>query len=538
MYRVFYVEDEILERENQRESWIWKTGEFQLCGDAANGKDAWEQLKKLDIDILITDIKMPFMDGIELSRLVTKHMPHIKIIILSGYSEFTYAQQALGIGVAEYIVKPLRSTDLLDTIRNVSKQIDIERSKNQSLTRLQRQADINMAAQIQKLLDDLSLGIFSSASLEERARELNIDLRAKYYISAIIEYAEYKLLFSHDDQLLALDVQKAVRDIVDGDSSIFVFHHELQDIRLIFKDNNTEKLQSRAEITLNKIRAALIRIPSLSKAVISTGQIREGYFGISESFADAKLILSFKYLYSDNDIVVMESSILNDINQKKDIQISLNTEKNLIDNLLKFGTHDEIPGVVDKLTKKMSSLHYSLVFYQYTCMSIIKNLQDFLEKLGVKNIQHVIKIEEDPFSIDIWLKWSHDIASFTRYLEKTLCHIIDIRESQKNYKYNNVILAAKEYIDENYSDPSLNLNDIASYVNISNSYFSTLFSQEMGESYIDYLTHKRIERAKELLKTTSMRLTDIAFEVGYQDSNYFSKIFKKLTNESPRKFRG
>jgi len=537
MYRVFLAEDEILERENYRESWIWKDSEFTLCGDAANGKDAWEQLQSKNIDILVTDIRMPFMDGLELSRLVREHMPEIKIIILSGYSEFKYARQALEIGVTDYIVKPIKSSQLLETMQKVVKQIDAERSIKKDIVRLQKQAELNRPIRINKFLDDLSLGIYSSDLMKKRAKELNLDIDANYYITMVIEFAEQKLLLTHNDHLLTIDVVRILKDIISNDPDVYYFRKDMHSIVVIFKGNESKQLQKKAVHLASRIRHAIIEKTAANKALFSIGGIREGLPGIAESLADAKLILDFKYLFSENDTIIMEQSLLKKINKTNGHDLSLNTETNLIENLLKFGSKDETKLVVDKLVSKLKTLQFSRIYYQYICMGLIKRIEGFLAEIG-EDISCALKTEADnTFCTNQWLKWSNDINLFSAFLTKLLHRVIELREQNKNYKYSNFIAATVKYIDENYVNSALSLNDVASYANISSSYFSTLFSQEMGESFIDYLTRKRISRAKELLKTTSMRLIDIAFEVGYQDSNYFSKIFKKLTGMSPRDYR-
>jgi two-component system response regulator YesN len=403
--------------------------------------------------------------------------------------------------------------------------------------RLQKQAELSRPIRINKFFDDLSLGIFSPDLMKKRAKELELDIVAKHYITMVIEYADQKLLLTHNDQLLAFDVIRIVKDIVSDDPDVYHFRKDMHNVIVINKGDDADRLQKKAVSLANKLRHAILENTSADKALFSIGGVREGFAGIAESLADAKLILDFKYLFSENDTIIMEQSLLKRINKTNGQDLSLNTEINLIENLLKFGSKDEIQLVVDKLASKLKTLQFSRIYYQYICMDLIKRIEIFLTEIGEDSSHVMITQIDNPFCIDQWLKWSSDINIFAEFLTKLLHRVIELREQKKNYKYCNFIVATVKYIDENYSNSALSLNDAASYANISSSYFSTLFSQEMGESFIDYLTRKRISRAKELLKTTSMRLIDIAFEVGYQDSNYFSKIFKKLTGMSPRDYR-
>lgn len=445
MYRVILAEDEILERENYRESWIWKTGEFTLCGDAANGKDAWEQLRSKNIDILVTDIRMPFMDGLELSRLVREHIPEIKIIILSGYSEFKYAQQALGIGVTDYIVKPIKSSQLLETMQKVAKQIDSERSIKKDIVRLQKQAELSGPIRINKFLDDLSLGIFSPELMKKRIKELGLDIDAAYYITMVVEHAEQKLLLTQNDQLLAIDVVRIVNDIVCDDPDVYHFRKDMHSIIIFIKCNDANRLHKKAISLANKLRPAILENTLADKALFSIGGVRKGLPGIAESLADAKLILDFKYLFTDNDTIIMEQSLLEKINETSGQDLSLNTEINLIENLLKFGSINETKLVVDKLASRLKTLQFSRIYYQYICMDLIKRIDNFLIDIGEDRSHILITKNDNPFCLNQWLKWSSDIHVFTDYLTRLLHCVIELREQKKNYKYSNFIAASVKY---------------------------------------------------------------------------------------------
>jgi two-component system response regulator YesN len=531
MYNVLLVEDEILERENSRESWIWNTGEFKLCGDAANGQDAWEKLQQMKIDILITDIKMPFMDGLSLTRLVRQNLPHIRIIILSGYSEFAYAQQALCLGVSEYIVKPVKSAELLESLRRIATQLETEQAKEDDIEKLRTQAVQSKAYQMHKFLEDLSLGIYPQSALKDRADNLGINIKARFYAGAILQYSEQKLIFNEDDHMISLDIQKSLDEIIGKNPNIFSFRHDLKEIYFLFKEDDDVSIKSNIEHLFFSLKEAITRQAIQCVPLLAAGGIRNNISGIAESFADAKMIMSLGYLFTNRDIILADETLFNDLAKSYGNEIFLYTEKNMIENLLKFGNKLDVEPLIRKLLLKMKELRLSFILCQFISMEIINSVRVFLNDLG--DTTETVYIHE----LENCMKWANDLDKFGIYIIKIIQYVIEVRERKKNYKYVNIIAAALKYIDEHYTDANLNLNDVASYINISSSYFSTLFAQEMGESFIEYITRKRIDKAKELLTTSCMRLTDIAYEVGYQDSNYFSKIFKKITNDSPKNFR-
>ena len=157
-YNVYLVEDEYMLREYVKSNAIWKDGPYTLCGDASNGEDAWEDIQATNVDILVTDIKMPFMDGLELSRLVRANRPEIKIIILSGYDDFAYAKQALSLGATEYLLKPLKPDDLRKTLDRAARMIDEERRQQQSISELQKMADESLELNRHRFLSQLCSG--------------------------------------------------------------------------------------------------------------------------------------------------------------------------------------------------------------------------------------------------------------------------------------------------------------------------------------------------------------------------------------------
>src|SRR5512141_1537217 len=162
-YKVFFVEDEIITREGIRDNVDWQASGFEFCGEATDGEMALPLLRTAQPDVLITDIKMPFMDGLQLSKIVRERMPWIKIIILSGHDEFEYAQKAINLGVTEYLLKPVTAQDLHYALQRIAAQIDRERHDQENLEKLKSQVEENRAALRERLLLNLVVGAVSSA---------------------------------------------------------------------------------------------------------------------------------------------------------------------------------------------------------------------------------------------------------------------------------------------------------------------------------------------------------------------------------------
>src|SRR5258706_5699447 len=151
-YKVFFVEDEVITREGIRNNVDWPASGFEYCGDAADGEIALPMLRTAQPDVLITDIKMPFMDGLQLSKIVRERMPWVKIIILSGHDEFEYAQEAINLGVTDYLLKPVTVLQLQNVLQKLTMQLDQERREQAKLKKLQEQVEENQAMLCERLL--------------------------------------------------------------------------------------------------------------------------------------------------------------------------------------------------------------------------------------------------------------------------------------------------------------------------------------------------------------------------------------------------
>lgn len=189
-YNVYLVEDEYMLREYVKASTIWKNGPYVLCGDASNGEDAWEDIQALSVDILLTDIKMPFMDGLELSRLIRKNRPEIRVIILSGYDDFSYAKQALALGVTDYLLKPLKPEDLLNTLQRTAQMIDAERRQIQSMRTLQEIANESLELNCHKFFAQLCRGFLSEQRISSELQRLHLRMDAACYSGCILALHE------------------------------------------------------------------------------------------------------------------------------------------------------------------------------------------------------------------------------------------------------------------------------------------------------------------------------------------------------------
>lgn len=365
MIKVFLVEDESIIREGIKNNIEWEVNGFKLVGEAGDGEYAYPMILKSQPDILLTDVKMPFMDGLELSRLVKKALPKTKIIVISGYNEFDYAKEAIKIGINDYLLKPVTSASLMEALKKAADKIHEEQENSRLLER--------------------------------------------YFI----DYEKY-------------------RDFPD----------------------------------------------------------KTDYSGV---------------------------------------------DRKLIRNFLKTGNAEECGRFIDEYFEAVGERNYmSLLLRQYMTMDIFYCVQEFIRSLNVHN-------EKESASELMQLKRvTKAIESAERtidYLKELFTFALTVRDKTSGNRYGILIQEAKDYISENYGNSEFSLNMIAGYIGVSPSYFSSIFKQGTGQSFIEYLTKARIDRACELLKCTTLRTSEIGEKVGYNDPHYFSTAFKKIMGQSPKEFK-
>lgn len=364
MVKLFLVEDEIVMRDGIKKRINWEKEGIDFVGEASDGELALPMIRELKPDILLTDIKMPFMDGLQLSEIVRKELPDTRIIILSGYDEFTYAQEALRIGVTEYLLKPIAPAALLESIRKVAASIEAE-----------------------------------AGSVEEKQET-------------------------------------------------------------------------------------------------------------PETETEEKLEL---------DMTILDEEV-----------------HKLIENFLRTGAEGEIPVFSERVFRAIGAKNAeSILFLNYLTMDMYFLVVRYVKELGADTTE--LTGEDGDLSSNVRRMTSPKEAK--AYLERILSVAIRLRDSGVSGKYGKLLKEAVAYIEEHYADEDISLNTVAAACGISPNHFSSIFSQEMGVTFIEYLIGKRMDRAKELLMTTDMRSSEIAFEVGYKDPHYFSSTFKKTQGVTTREFR-
>jgi len=518
-YKVFFVEDEIITREGIRDNVDWQASGFEFCGEATDGEMALPMLRTIQPDVLITDIKMPFMDGLQLSKIMRERMPWVKIIILSGHDEFEYAQQAIKLGVTDYLLKPITVQNLQCALQKLTVQLDHEKEDQAHLKKLQEQADENRTTLREKLLFKLVVGAVSPTEAIENGQTLGLNLSARYYLVAIlkIELGDRTEHYEHAEHQR---IQNSVIGLIERNSDIFMLKRDWGDLVLVMKGATSEYLEEERDLLLDDIRSMLAN--TRYKLTVGMGAVKKRIADICQSFAEAMAYIQ--------NMVDDKSGLSQPLEQMELLKV----DKAAVEKYLHSGVQDGFDEFFYAYLQPLSetALKSSLI-KNYIFVDVVLAVAKLVNDLGGE----VDKVIPELNSIELMMSNIKTLEQLREQVCQLLSSALAYRDGQPRGQYMDLIRQAKQYIECHYKDPELSLNVLAAHANLSASHFSVVFSQETGQTFKDHLTEIRMNKAKELLRMTALRSADIAYQVGYNDPHYFSSVFKKHTSLSPIEFR-
>lgn len=536
MLKVFLVEDEIVMREGIKNNIPWEKEGFEFVGEASDGELAYPMIRNLCPDIVITDIKMPFMDGLELSRLIKKEFPNIKIIILSGYDEFDYAKEAIKIGVTEYLVKPISSQKLLEAVKDIGARIEKENEKNKYLEQFKEEMKEMELHEKEKFLHEILSAQSSIPELLEKGERLGIRLAAGIYNIILF------VLRCPDEDGYSKDVSEAesrIMDLVEQETDIYMFSRGVDGVEFLLLGEKEESFKAKREDFIHQLLHIVSEYEGLQYfgGIGSTvHRLRE----IAESYDTASRALSYRYLLPYNQVI--EDGQMGDmlLHQDTDEDISLKgldmgkIDRRILQSFLTKGLLEEVSHFVEDYFDSLGSKNVeSNLFRQYITSDMYFGIAAFVEELGFESD----KIIEQFGDFKAIAEVLSTVEKTKEYLVKMIRQAIALRDNFSMKKYGSLIGEAKKYIEENFDTEDISLNSVSAHVNISASHFSSIFSQEEEITFIEYLTGLRMNKAKKLLRCSSLKSSEVGFAVGYKDPHYFSYLFKKTQNCTPKEYR-
>lgn len=534
--KVFLVEDEMVIRRGIKNSIDWEKEGYIFCGEASDGELAYPMIIKEKPDILITDIRMPFMDGLELCKLVKEELPNIKILNLSGYDEFDYAKEAIRLGVTEYLLKPISSGKLLEALNGVSESIRREKEDKDLVRKYMEEMRENTEHEKQKFFEQMIAGNLSMADALETGKKYEMNLSAGMYNLLLFRFTLGEE--NRKSGELLGEAEYAIEKLTERLEYVFEFQRGVEGWAFLLMADNEEQMSERVK-ELSKDLEEIMKNYSTIAYFGGIGQPVARLRELEESFREAERALAARFTMELNRIISVEDiRMAQNVDTLDDIEITsfgeIEKTRTMLEKFLNNGAEDEIDEFVDVYINELSEENLkSVLMRQYIIMDAYIVMMSFCEKF--EGIEGEMQAQSEELKNS--MKTIQTLEEIKNYIRMLLKKIIGVRDTISGRRYSDIIEIAKDQIRKTYMSDEISLNTIAAEVGMSPSYFSSIFSKEMGKTFVEYLTEIRMDRAKELLMCSSMKTSEIGYEVGYKDPHYFSYIFKKTQNCTPKEFR-
>ena len=533
MLKVFLVEDESVVRESLRNNIPWKEYGFNFVGEASDGEMALPLIRKTAPDVLITDIKMPFMDGLSLSHIVKKEFPSMRVIIMSGYDDFEYAKRAIKEGVDQYISKPITKSGMKEVLDSVKEKIEKERTQQGYLMQYEMETQEYEQLQRREFFEKVLTGTMPVKDIYVEAGKLSLDITASAFSLILFSIKDKE---KSVEEIGSVEYCKALEELMSYFLRFpaYILSRWSLNTYIVVVKGEKEIVEEYVERGVAKITEICEGKDNKIEWYVAAGKSVERFSALEKCFNLVNHAFACRFFVQDTHILTEETtakytsarndgSIGNIDNAKVDGAV--------LKGFLSTGTESEIGEFVSEYLTSLGDALKSHVFRNFFVLNSVFAVSSFLEDNGVSKED----VNDNLFSPDNGYEIKHEqIAGF---MESLLKSALELRDGASNKRGNKLISDAIAYIDENYMNESCTLGDVAEALSVNSSYLSTMFSKEMDTTFVKFLTAKRLEKARDLLAKERMHTADVAAAVGYKDSHYFSFVFRKMYGMSPKEYR-
>ncbi len=527
-YRVLLADDEEEIRTGIGRKIDWPRLGFSLVGEAGNGEEALELAEQLRPDVVLTDIKMPFMDGLELCRRLRQSLPGAKLVVFSGFDDFEYARQAMGAGVSEYILKPINAPELMEVLVKLRRQLDEQRMERRDMETLRRRYDESLPVLRELFYTRLLSGQLGTGQVQDRAARYEIELPAGLWIAALV-HAD----LGGDggeagrDELILLSVQSFLSEhfVLEGCTAQVV----------LYGDTAALLVQLSGPDRLYPLLEELERLSLLSQSYLGipltagVGTICPGPEELHRSVEGARSALDYRALTGGGRAIY-----IGDLEPQSTADLSFEEkDQRLLSAAVKLGSPEEVELVVRGLMDRLNQTGLSLS----KCHLFLLEMVTCLVRLARSGGVGVEEIFGANFTGAVSISDFSSLEELGRWLGERCLKLHALLGKQRTDSTWRLVEQAKEYIAGHYADEQLSVEALCAHIHLSPTYFSTLFKREVGMSFTAYVTQVRMDEAVRLLRDTDEKTYRIAEKTGFSDPNYFSYVFKRHFGLSPSKFR-
>lgn len=536
LYSIILVDDEEEVRKSIIKQIDWESAGFQVVGDAENGEDALEKIEVLEPDVVLTDIRMPYMDGLTLAEKIRQRYPSTKVVIFSGYDDFEYAQKAIKLNVTEYILKPVNVEELTSILKRIKSNLDEEIEEKRNVSRLRENYRKSLPIIREQFFNDMVHRRLADDLIESKLREYDIPITGarKWIIAAIdVEKSDDRskktLSLHEEEELIPISVMQIVREKLKSYCRFSLFQSTAEAGMVVIAaldDDNTTTGLIDVLGDICKETKRILEVP----VTIGIGHSVTGLSKIAGSYQSAVEALGYKAVVGSGITIY-----INDMEPVGSGKLEFdNSDESDFISAVKFGPDEKIEAVMVRISGKLESARVHYRQQQVYVFGVLNTVIQMIQQYDL-NLEEILGGELEYLSVIDKLQKREE---FGEWLLKTARKMNQAINQERDMTTRQVIQQAKQYIMDNYQNPDLSVEMICRHLHMSPAYFSTMFKKETGQAYIAYLTEIRLNKAVGLLNKTDDKTYVIASKVGYQEQNYFSYVFKKKFGVSPTKFRG
>lgn len=513
MKKVLLVDDELFIRKGIKSLIDWEKCGFEVVSEADNGEDAFDIIKNTSPDLVITDIRMPILDGLELiKRVVESDFYTPKFIIISGFNDFKYAQHAIRYGVQDFILKPIDQDEMEDALQKLAQSLREEENQNLKQELLRSQA----------MFEELLLGSASLEVIELYKKELKLEEGNTHNYVLLEVYEETSS--SIEDTKIRDEVQRAVAEVLDY--TVPVHEHSAKNFGFIINSKEMVGSHGRLEGLIKKLSDAFSSL-QIGAFSIYVGSSFTEIQSVKESFETAKQASLFKFIYKDNEPVFYETI--------KDIRVNYSEidheQFSLLMEYMEENDMEHIQAFIDRMFIEFQEKYYA--------PEAVKGAINHSVQRVIKTLKSMEENEQDYSAYYTMLPWNRFNLSQTDLKKQFTTYIIDsttrIHQLRKEHVKGD-IHKIKAYTEKHFHE-NISLKGIAAKFYINPVYMGQLFKKTYGIYFKEFLLDIRIKEAKKLLRQTNQRVYEIAEKVGFGSTDYFVTQFEKMEGMSPTEYR-
>lgn len=525
-YTVLLVDDEeeviqvIMKKIN------WEGLGFSVIGYANNGVKAFEMVEEFQPDVVMTDIKMPYMNGLELANRIKTEYPATKVLIFTGFDEFEYAKEAVHLEVEEYILKPVNSVELTNVFTQMKIKLDQEIGEKRSADILKRYYLESLPFLKANFYTTLIEGRIRENEIGKYLKDYQITLNGPYFCCLVIHTSSSQAEQGMDPMLLFLSVEKQAKEYLGEKWQAKCFS---------YLGNTVMIAQLAAESEISDLTDECDRFCRYAKRIIGAvvtvgvGFVCSGLFELSQSYASARNAVSYRAIYGASRAINIREIAPQEMSE---FELPDDAELSSLFKNIRFSSGEDVAEQAKRYIDHIFQPAKSLQHHHITVMELVSALYRFAANND---------ISAEAFSGDMGKLYEKLMEMAPDALREWFSGIcLSFRENLINTRSRSTksfVRRAQEYVRDHYADSELSLDSICEVLGVSNSYFSTIFKKEAGSSFISYLTDYRMDQAARRLLETNDKSYIIGREVGYTDPNYFSYVFKRRFGVSPSKYR-